>query len=86
MCKITAAVLSYTATKGSDGSLKDSEMSLEWAIETKEGYFCRLVGAGILYVDPTTKHSIRAKRGRHIAILAVMCYVGRKFFHSVDGM
>ena len=77
--KIAAAIHCCTATGGSDGSLKNGEMMIGWALESNEGEKCRIAGGGMVDGDTKTNDSTRAERGGRIAILAAICHVAQKY-------
>mgnify|MGYP005633633487 CR=1 FL=1 len=60
MERLAAAIHCRTAVGGSDGSLKDGEMIIGWALETREGKECRIEGSGIVDGDTATNDSTRA--------------------------
>ena len=48
MCKTAASIAYATSLAGSDRSMKDSMMTLVWAIENAEGEECRIAGPGMV--------------------------------------
>ena len=77
--RLAAAIHCRTAVGGSDGSLKDGEMVIGWALETREGEECRIEGAGMVDGNPATNDSTRAERGGRISILGAVLQIAEQY-------
>ena len=68
--KIAELICSATALGGSDGSLVEGQMTFEWALETKEGYRCRLSGPGMVDRDTLTNNlqALSCKTTRYMTV------------------
>ena len=75
--KIAAVITCATTLGGSDGSMANSSMTAGWAIETREGNACRILGAGMVDGVKSTNDSNRAERGGRIGILAVILKIAK---------
>ena len=79
MEKLAAAIHCRTTVGGSEGSLKDGEMVIGWALETREGEECRIGEPVLIDGDPTTNDSTRAERGGRIRILGVILQTAEQY-------